>query len=107
MVSSLGSNGFSGSARMTTQSARAYGARAQLLSDHSLDATIALTERWWRDERKAFQITGALGCGNRLSLDVLSELRLMLRIMRFKRMRAQFPHILTELRDQSIAEAAE
>ena len=54
-----------------------YGARAQLLSDHSLDATIALTERWWRDERKAFQITGALGCGNRLSLDVLSELRLM------------------------------
>jgi hypothetical protein len=84
-----------------------FGARAQLLSGHSLDVAIALTERWWRSERKAFQIASALGRGNRLSLDVLSELRLMLRIMRFKRMQAQFPQILMDLRDQPIAEAAE
>jgi hypothetical protein len=84
-----------------------FGARAQLLTGHSLDAAIALTERWWRDERKAFQIASALGRGNGLSLDVLSELRLMLRIMRFKRMRAQFPRILGDLCDQPIAEAAE
>jgi hypothetical protein len=84
-----------------------FSTRAELLNGHGLDAAIALTERWWRDERKALQIAGALGRGNRLSLDVLSELRLVLRIMRFKRMQAQFPRVLMELRDQPIAEAAE
>src|SRR5271166_2338502 len=33
-----------------------FGARAEMLRGRSLDAAIALTERWWRDERKAFQI---------------------------------------------------
>jgi hypothetical protein len=67
-----------------------FGARAKLLSDRSLYAAVTLVERWWRDERKAFQIASALGRGNRLSLEVLSELRLILRIMRFKRMQAEF-----------------
>jgi len=84
-----------------------FGARAQLLSGHSLDAATALTERWWRDERKAFQIASALGRGNRLSLEVLAELRLMLRIARFKRMRAEFSSIIAELRDRPAAVAAE
>ena len=47
-------------------------------------------ERWWRDERKAFQIASALGGGTRLSLEVLRELRLILRLMRFKRMQAEY-----------------
>jgi hypothetical protein len=84
-----------------------FGARAQQLSGHSLDAATALTERWWRDERKAFQIASALGRGNRLSLEVLAELRLMLRIARFKRMRAEFSSIIAELCDRPAAVAAE
>ena len=84
-----------------------FGARAQLLRDRSLDGAVALVERWWRDERKAFQIASALGRGNRLSLEVLAELRLILRIMRFKRMHAEFSHIIAEMHDEPMAEAAE
>ena len=84
-----------------------FGARAELLRGHSFDAAVALAERWWRDERKAFQIASALGGGNRLSLDVLSELRLILRIMRFKRMRAEFSCVIAALCDEPTAEAAE
>jgi hypothetical protein len=84
-----------------------FGARAQLLIGRSLDAAIALVERWWRDEQKAFQIASALGCGSRLSLDVLRELRLVLRLMRFKRMQAKFSAIIAALCDEPIAMAAE
>jgi hypothetical protein len=90
------------------EAARArFGARAQLLSGRSLDAAIALVERWWRDERKAFQIANALGRGNRLMLEVLAELRLILRVMRFKHMRAEFFQIAAEVCGEPIAEAAE
>jgi hypothetical protein len=84
-----------------------FGARAELLMGRSLDAAIALVERWWRDERKAFQIASALGRGSRLSLEVLSELRLILRLMRFKRMQAEFSTIVAALRDDPIRMAAE
>jgi hypothetical protein len=72
-----------------------YGARAALLRGRGLDAAVVLVERWWLDERKAFAIASALGRGNRLSLEVLRELRLMLRLMRWKRMRADFGAIVT------------
>jgi hypothetical protein len=84
-----------------------FGTRAEPLRGRRLDAAVALVERWWRDERKAFQIANALGGGNRLSLEVLSELRLVLRIIRFKRMQAEFPRIITELCNEPAAEAAE
>jgi hypothetical protein len=84
-----------------------FGARAQLLIGRSLDAAIVLVERWWRDERKAFQIASALGCGSRLSLEVLRELRLVLRLMRLKRMQAEFSAIIAALCDEPIAMAAE
>ena len=84
-----------------------FGARAQLLRGGSLDGAVALVERWWRDERKAFQIASALGRGNRLSLEVLAELRLILRILRFKRMQAEFLQIVAELCHEPMAEAAE
>jgi hypothetical protein len=84
-----------------------FGARAAMLRGRSLDAAIATVERWWRDERKALQIASALGGGNRLSLEVLRELRLILRVMRFKRMAAEYFAVLTPLWDRQIPTAAE
>jgi hypothetical protein len=84
-----------------------FGPRAPLLAGRSPDAAIAAVERWWRDERKAFQIASALGYGNRLSLEVLRELRLILRIMRFKGMEAEFGAIVRALCDKPTALAAE
>ncbi len=84
-----------------------FGARAALLSGRSLDAAIVAAERWWRDERKAFQIASAFGCAPRLSLEVLRELRLILRLMRFKRMDDQYGAILEALCEASVARAAE
>lgn len=82
-------------------------ARAAMLCGLSLDAAAIRAERWWRDERKAFQIASALGYGNRLSLDVLQELRLILRLLRYRHMHAQFGAIVTAVRGGAIAEAAE
>ena len=56
-----------------------------------------VVERWWRDERKAFQIASAFGRGTRLSLEILSELRLILRLLRFKRMDAEYAAIVARL----------
>jgi hypothetical protein len=84
-----------------------FSGRAAMLAGRGLDAAIVLAERWWRDERKAFQIASALGFGNRLSLDVLRELRLILRLMRFRRMQAEFGAIVASLCDEAVAIAAE
>lgn len=71
--------------------------RAQMLQGRDLDAAIATTERWWRDERRAFQIASALGCGTRLSLEGLRELHLILRLMRWKRSQADYTAVLAAL----------
>jgi hypothetical protein len=84
-----------------------FAARSAMLSGRSLDAAVATVERWWRDERKAFQIASALGGGSRLSLEVLRELRLILRLMRFKRMQAEFDSFVAASRDRPFAMAAE
>jgi hypothetical protein len=84
-----------------------FSARAHLLPGRSLDQAIMLVERAWRDERKAFQIAAAFGRGSRLSLDVLAELRLILRLLRAKRMQAEFPAIVAALRDDNLQLAAE
>jgi hypothetical protein len=84
-----------------------FGARATRLSGRSLEAAVATVERWWRDERKAFQIACALGGGSRLSLEVLCELRLVLRLMRLKRMEAEYCEAIAALRDWPRAAAAE
>jgi hypothetical protein len=84
-----------------------FGARAAMLSGRGLDTAIGATTRWWRDERKAFQIASALGHGNRLSLDTLRELRLILRLMRYKGMAAEFGAIVAALCDETITMAAE
>jgi len=74
-----------------------FGARAQLLHGRSLASALTLVEQWWCAERKAFQIASALGYGNRLSLDVLRELRLILRWLRVKRMEDEFAEIVAAL----------
>jgi hypothetical protein len=84
-----------------------FGARAAMLHGRGLDAAVATVERWWRDERKAFQIASALGGGTRLSLEVLREMRLVLRLMRFKRMGAEYLETLATLRNPPTAIAAE
>jgi hypothetical protein len=84
-----------------------FGARAAMLSGRSLDAAVATVDRWWRDERKAFQIASALGGGTRLSLEVLRELRLILRLMRFKRMEAEYSTIFAAGHGPPFAVAAE
>lgn len=86
---------------------RRFGARAEILAGRDLNGAIATVERWWRDERKAFQIACAFGGGTRLSLEVLSELRLILRLMRRKRMQAEYATALSALRAPPLAEAAE
>jgi hypothetical protein len=83
-----------------------FGARANMLSGRNLDAAIASVERWWRDERRAFQIASAFGCATRLSLEVLRELRLILRLMRFKQMEAEYKSALAALCDVAITMAA-
>ena len=78
-----------------------------MLYGRNLDAATVTVERWWRDERKAFQIASALGGGTRLSLDVLSELRLILRLMRLKRMEADYREAVAVLSGRPSAIAAE
>ena len=76
-----------------------------MLSGRDLDAAIVLVERWWRDERKAFQIASVFGSSTRLSLEVLRELRLILRLLRFKRMKAEYDAVLAVLCDVAVAVA--
>jgi len=84
-----------------------FGARAAMLAGRSLDGATALVERWWRDERKAFQIASAFGRATRLSLEILGELRLILRLLRFKRLGAEYDSIIATMRDAPFAAAAE
>jgi hypothetical protein len=84
-----------------------FGARAAMVSSRNLDSAIIAVEHWWRDERKAFQIASAFGRATRLSLEILSELRLILRLLRFKRMDVEYAAIVAALCDMPMAEAAE
>ena len=84
-----------------------FGARAVMLSGCSLGTAVVVTERWWRDERRAFQLANVLGCGNRHSLDVLRELRLILRLMRFEGMAADYGTAVAALGNDSLSMAAE
>jgi hypothetical protein len=84
-----------------------FGARAALLAGRDLDAAVVVAERWWRNERKAFQIASVFGCAPRLSLEVLRELRLILRWMRFRRMEIQYSAIVGALCETPALRAAE
>jgi hypothetical protein len=75
-----------------------YGKRADMLRHDDIDGAIIRVESWYRTERKAFQIASALGGGNRLSVEVLAELRLILRLIRASARRADYPKILETVR---------
>jgi hypothetical protein len=61
-----------------------YGGRMSLLHGRTLNGAITAVEAAFQAERKAFQITAGLGGGIRLSVEILAELRLILRLMRAK-----------------------
>jgi hypothetical protein len=85
-----------------------FAARAAMLHGRSLDTAIVTIERWRWDEQRAFAIASAFGRGSRLSLQVLDEIRLLLRWLRFKRLRAEYAAALAALRgDAPALEAAE
>jgi hypothetical protein len=84
-----------------------FEARAAMLRGRNLDAAIFTVERWWRDERRAFAIASAFGRGSRLSLEILSELRLVLRWMRFKRLDAEYEAARAALCNAPLLAAAE
>jgi hypothetical protein len=84
-----------------------FGARAAMLSGRSIGTAVVVTEHWWRDERRAFHLASALGYGNRHSLEVLRELRLILRLMRGKRMDGDFDEIIAVLCERQMPLAAE
>lgn len=85
-----------------------YRARANLLRGYSLNTAILIVERWFKEERKAFQIASAIGRPSRLALDVLAELRLILRMIRANKDYARhFAGIRDFVLGYGVAEAAE
>jgi hypothetical protein len=84
-----------------------FRARAAALPQWELAAAIREVERWWREERKTFALATALGYGSRLPLETLRELRLILRLMRGKRVAAEFGAIAAAVCEDEIALAAE
>lgn len=84
-----------------------FGGYGALLAGRRLHEAAASIEQRWRDERKAFQIASALGCGTRLALEVLRELRLILRFMRAQRMETEFRDTVAAWCDRPPAIAAE
>ncbi len=74
-----------------------YGARAASLRGASLSTAIHIIDSLFTLERRAFQIAGVYGGGSRLSVEVLKELRLILRWLRFVGRACQFPSIVNDV----------
>ena len=74
-----------------------YRARANMLRGKSLDAAIAAVERWYKTERKAFQIASIMGRPPTVSLIINAELRLVLRFFRRKGLANEFPAVVDSL----------
>ena len=74
-----------------------YGARAASLRGASLSTAIHIVDNLLVFERQAFQLASALGCGTRLSVEVLKELRLILRWLRFTGRAPWFPSIVNDV----------
>ena len=74
-----------------------YAGRGLGMRGFTLDRAILYVERWYRDERKAFQVASAYGRGTRLSVVILEELRLLLRWLRLKNKHSRFREIVADL----------
>lgn len=59
-----------------------FGRRVAMLRGYSIDAACLLVERWLREEKRTFEIAATFGKGHRLGIEVLLELRLLLRLIR-------------------------
>ena len=60
-----------------------YGTRLSMLRDlEVLETSIYCVEKWLGHERRVFELASSFGGGNRLSIQILSELRLLLRLLR-------------------------
>jgi hypothetical protein len=70
-----------------------YRMRASMLAGRSLGAGIVAVERWYKAERRAYQIA-LFARPSPLSLLTLAELRLILRFFRRKGMGDQFPALV-------------
>ena len=77
------------------------GARAHWLRRCPLATAVTCVDQEWRIERQAFQVASAFGRGSRLSVEVLAELRFILRWLRFRRMDAEFVTMRDELVERS------
>jgi hypothetical protein len=85
-----------------------FAARIALLRSRSLEDALATVERWRRNERRLLAIASAFGRGSRLPLQVLDELRLLLRWLRFKHLHAEYVDAFTALcGEKPVLEAAE
>ena len=71
-----------------------YGARAALLRGKPIDAAIVTVDRWLSDEMIACGLGAALGVSYRLPVEVLSEMRLILRLIRRSLLRDHFAEIV-------------
>lgn len=72
-----------------------YGRRAAQLRHYSLNAAIYLTDKWLREEKRKFSLGSAIyGGGNRLSVEVLKEMCLLLRLLRRSKYHSYLPGII-------------
>jgi hypothetical protein len=83
-----------------------YGARAYQLRRDTIDGALNTLDYWLRIEKRKFECATRLGRGNRLSLDVLAEARLILRFVR-RYHRASYPRHLAGLGVVASLQAAE
>lgn len=79
-----------------------YRARAEMLLGLPLASASRLVTQWYLAERRAFQLTSALGGAGRLSqtmlsLTILRELRLIARFMCRKRLVDEFPIVVVNI----------
>lgn len=71
-----------------------FGRRAAMLQGYSLNAACQMVDRWLKQEKQALIVAAAFGRGHTLSLEVLRELRLILRLMRRSEYRRYFQGVI-------------
>jgi hypothetical protein len=71
-----------------------FGRRAAMLRGYKIDAAIFLVNRWYGEAKRENHVGAAMGYGNPFSVEVLRELRAILRLIRRSEMRDHFPAIV-------------
>lgn len=72
-----------------------YGARAACLKGQTIDDAIRLTEHWLLEELRTFEILRVFGGGVALSIQVLTEVNLILRLLRRSKFRNHLPGVIS------------